>query len=41
MKQINKKEFIEMSNKKGANLDYTLDSKELLKDIYRSVRWDI
>ena len=29
--------FIEMSNKKGANLDYTLDSKELLKDIYRSV----
>lgn len=29
--------FIEMANKKGANLDITLDSKDLLKDIYRSV----
>lgn len=29
--------FINMANKKGAKLDYTLDSKELLKDIYRSV----
>lgn len=29
--------FIKLANKKGANLDYTLDSKELLKDIYRSV----
>lgn len=30
-------DFIEKANKKGAKLDYTLDSKELLKDIYRSV----
>lgn len=30
-------EFIDMANEKGANLDYTLDSKELLKAIYRSV----
>ena len=29
--------FIKLANKSGANLDYTLDSKELLKDIYRSV----
>lgn len=29
--------FIKLANKKGANLDITLDSKELLKDIYRSV----
>lgn len=29
-------EFIEMANEKGANLSYTLDNKELLKDIYRS-----
>ena len=28
--------FIELANKKGANLSYTLDSKELLKDVYRS-----
>lgn len=30
-------DFIELANSKGARLDYTLDSKELLKDIYRSV----
>lgn len=29
--------FIKLANKKGARLDKTLDSKELLKDIYRSV----
>ncbi len=29
--------FIKLANKKGARLDYTLDAKELLKDIYRSV----
>lgn len=29
--------FIKLANKKNAKLDYTLDSKELLKDIYRSV----
>ena len=29
--------FITLANKRGANLDLTLDSKELLKDIYRSV----
>lgn len=29
--------FIKMANKKGAGLEYTFDSKELLKDIYRSV----
>lgn len=29
--------FIKLANKKGARLDLTLDSKELLKDIYRSV----
>lgn len=29
--------FINLANKRGANLDLTLDSKELLKDIYRSV----
>lgn len=29
-------EFIEMANDKGVNLAYTLDNKELLKDIYRS-----
>lgn len=30
-------EFIDMANQKGADLEYTLDSKELLKAIYRSV----
>lgn len=30
-------EFIDLANSRGARLDYTLDSKELLKDIYRSV----
>lgn len=29
--------FIDLANKKSANLAYTLDEKELLKDIYRSV----
>ena len=29
--------FIKEANKKKAKLEYTLDSKELLKDIYRSV----
>ena len=29
--------FIKLANKKGANLMYTFDRKELLKDIYRSV----
>lgn len=29
--------FIKLANSNGAKLDYTLDSKELLKDIYRSV----
>ncbi len=29
--------FIELANEKGAGLDMTLDHKELLKDIYRSV----
>ena len=29
--------FIELANEKNANLTYTLDHKELLKDIYRSV----
>ena len=29
--------FIKMANRKGAKLSYTLDSKELLKDVYRSV----
>lgn len=29
--------FIDKANECGANLSYTLDSKELLKDIYRSV----
>ena len=29
--------FINMANRKGANLNITLDNKELLKDIYRSV----
>lgn len=29
--------FNKLANKSGANLNYTLDSKELLKDIYRSV----
>lgn len=29
--------FIDSANKKGAKLEYTLDEKELLKDIYRSV----
>lgn len=30
--------FIRLANKKGAKLSYTVDNKELLKDIYRSVR---
>ena len=37
---INKPEiikFIDLANLKDANLDYTLDNKELLKAIYRSV----
>lgn len=29
--------FIKLANKSGAKLDFTLDSKELLKDIYRGV----
>ncbi len=29
--------FIDLANKKGAKLNYTLDEKELLKEIYRSV----
>lgn len=29
--------FIKLANKNTSNLQYTLDSKELLKDIYRSV----
>ena len=39
-KYINEPEifkFIDLANEKGANIDYTLDSKELLKSIYRSV----
>lgn len=40
MPEISK--FIELANKKGANLNYNLDRRELLKDIYRSVgSWDI
>ena len=31
------KGYIKLANDKGANLEYTLDSKDLLKDIYRSV----
>ena len=31
-------DFIRKANKKGANLLYTMDRKELLKDIYRSLR---
>lgn len=30
--------FINLANKKGAKLSYTVDRKELLKDIYRSVK---
>ena len=30
--------FIRIANKKGAKLVYTVDNKELLKDIYRSVK---
>ena len=30
-------EFIDLANEKNASLSYTLDHKELLKDIYRSV----
>ena len=30
--------FIDLANQKGANLEYTLDEKELLKSIYRSVK---
>ena len=29
--------FVRLANEKGANLEYTLDGKDLLKDIYRSV----
>ena len=29
--------FIKLANQKDANLTYTLDRKELLKDIYRSL----
>ena len=29
--------FVSLANKKNAKLEYTLDSKELMKDIYRSV----
>ena len=29
--------FIDLANEKGANINYTLDGKELLKSIYRSV----
>ena len=33
--------FINMANRKGADLKVTLDNKELLKDIYRSVgKWN-
>lgn len=31
-------DFIRKANKRGANLLYTMDTKELLKDIYRSLR---
>lgn len=31
-------EFIRKSNKKGANLLWTMDRKELIKDIYRSLK---
>lgn len=31
-------DFIRKANKKGANLLFTMDSKELLKDIYRSLK---
>ena len=31
-------DFIRKANNKGANLLYTMDTKELLKDIYRSLR---
>jgi len=30
--------FIELANEKGAELEFTLDDKEILKSIYRSVR---
>ena len=30
--------FIRLANKSNAKLSYTVDNKELLKDIYRSVR---
>ncbi len=30
--------FIRLANKRGAKLSYTVDNKELLKDIYRSVK---
>jgi len=33
--------FIDLANKKDAKLSYTVETRELLKDIYRSVRWDI
>ena len=31
-------DFIRKANNKGANLQYTMDVKELIKDIYRSLR---
>ena len=34
-------DFIRKANRKNANLLYTMDTKELLKDIYRSIKWDI
>jgi len=33
--------FIRKANKRGASLLYTTDRKELIKDIYRSLKWDI
>ena len=30
--------FIRLANKSNAKLSYTVDNKELLKDIYRSVK---
>jgi len=33
--------FIKLANKKNVKLSYTVENHELLKDIYRSVTWDI
>jgi len=33
--------FIRKANKRGAKLLYTTDRKELIKDIFRSLKWDI